>query len=269
MSNILSSILGGRSAEPETYRPADRPAIVVEDLTFAYGNTVAVEDVSMKIEQGDFLGLIGPNGSGKTTLLHLMIGLETPDSGSVRLFGQDPQEFDAGQRIGYVSQRSSDRGETMPVTVKETVLMGRFAHVGHARLRGDDYAIVEDALETVGIADLADRQMSALSGGQRQRAFIARALASEADLLALDEPTVGVDAESRDEFYGLLDDLNRNGITIILIEHDVDVLTEHVDSIACINRKLYHHGDTVSFVESDALAEAYGGEHGVIQHNHP
>jgi zinc transport system ATP-binding protein len=242
--------------------------IEAENVTFAYGETTAVEDVSLTISDGDFLGLIGPNGSGKTTLLHLMIGLKEPDSGSVRLFGEPATEFEDGERIGYVAQRSTDRGGTMPVTVEETVLMGRFAHAGHARLDEKDYAIVADALETVEIDDLRDRHVNELSGGQRQRAFIARALASEADILALDEPTVGVDADSRDRFYDLLDRLNDQGITIILIEHDIDVLTKHVDTVACINRELYHHGDTVSFLESDALGEAYGTAAGIVQHNH-
>ncbi|WP_255194233.1 metal ABC transporter ATP-binding protein [Natronobeatus ordinarius] len=245
------------------------PAVTVEDVTFAYGEKLAVEDISLSVEQGDFLGLIGPNGSGKTTLLHLMLGLQQPDSGTVELFGQPAQAFEDGERIGYVAQRSTDRGGTMPITVREAVTMGRFAHVGHSRLRESDYEIVDDALRTVEVSDLADRRINQLSGGQRQRAFIARALASEADLLALDEPTVGVDAESRDRFYGLLDDLNREGITIILIEHDIDVLTKHVSKIACINKELYHHGDTVSFLESDALAEAYGAAHGVVEHDHP
>ena len=110
--------------------------------------------------------------------------------------------------------------------------------------------------------------MSALSGGQRQRAYIARALASEADLLALDEPTVGVDAESRDAFYQLLDDLNADGISIILIEHDIGVVTDRANRIACINTELFHHGDTESFVDSEALTEAYGVSGRVVHHDH-
>ncbi len=242
--------------------------IEVEDVTFAYDETTAVENVSLTVSDGDFLGLIGPNGSGKTTLLHLIIGLKKPDSGSIRLFGEPATEFEAGERIGYVAQRSTDRGGAMPVTVQEAVRMGRFAHVGHARLSEEDDAIITEALETVDIGDLRYRHISSLSGGQRQRAFIARALASESDVLALDEPTVGVDADSRDQFYDLLDRLNRQGITIILIEHDVDVLTKHVDTVACINRELYHHGDTVSFLESDALSEAYGTATGILEHDH-
>jgi len=244
------------------------PVISLDDVTFAYGETPAVSDITLDVAAGEFLGLIGPNGSGKTTLLHLMLGLHDPDSGRVELFGEPVDEFDDGHRIGYVSQQSTSQSGSMPVTVQENVTMGRFAHVGHSRLTADDYATVDDALETVGIADLADRRMSALSGGQRQRAYIARALASEADLLALDEPTVGVDAESRDAFYQLLDDLNADGITIILIEHDIGVVTDRASRIACINTELFHHGDTESFVDSEALTEAYGVSGRVVHHDH-
>ncbi|AFO58697.1 MULTISPECIES: metal ABC transporter ATP-binding protein [unclassified Natrinema] len=240
----------------------------LENVTFAYAEQPAVKDVSLTVDEGDFLGLVGPNGSGKTTLLHLMLGLHSPDSGSIELFGEPVAAFDDGERIGYVSQQATSRGGSMPVTVREAVTMGRFAHAGHGRLTDADRATVDDALETVGITDLADRQVTQLSGGQRQRAYIARALASEADLLALDEPTVGVDAESRDAFYQLLESLNASGITIILIEHDIGVVTDRANRIACINTELYHHGDTESFVESDALTEAYGATGQVLHHHH-
>ncbi|GAB3694592.1 metal ABC transporter ATP-binding protein [Halorubrum pallidum] len=240
----------------------------LDGVTFSYGDTVAVRDVSLTVERGDFLGLVGPNGSGKTTLLHLMLGLHIPDEGSVSLFGRPVDEFDDGGRIGYVSQKATSRGGAMPVTVRECVTMGRFAHAGFGRLTDADRAAVDDALATVGIRDLSDRLLTELSGGQKQRAYIARALASDADLLALDEPTVGVDAESRDAFYALLDDLNDDGITIILIEHDIGVVTDRASRIACINTEIYHHGDTESFVESDALAEAYGATGQVVHHHH-
>ncbi len=243
--------------------------IELDEVTFRYGETVAVESVSLSVDSGEFLGILGPNGSGKTTLLHVMIGLKQPHTGTARLFGEPTASFDDGERIGYVSQRATDRGEAMPMSVTETVLMGRFAHVGHGRVTEHDREIVAKSLERVGITDLADRPINQLSGGQRQRTFIARALASEADLLALDEPTVGVDADSRTAFYDLLDELNAEGMAIILIEHDVDILTKHVDTVACINRELYHHGDTVSFLESDAISEVYGRRTGILDHHHP
>jgi zinc transport system ATP-binding protein len=242
--------------------------VEMEDVTFSYGETPAVRDISLTVEAGDFLGLVGPNGSGKTTLLQLMLGLFTPDTGRIELFGEPVGTFEAGERIGYVSQQATNRGGSMPVTVRESVLMGRFPHVGHGRIGAEDEETVSEALETVGITDLAERQLNQLSGGQKQRAYIARALASKADLLALDEPTVGVDAESREAFYKLLESLTEDGITIVLIEHDIGVVTERAERIACLNTELYHHGDTDSFVESDALERAYGSSSRVLNHSH-
>ena len=257
---------GGRGAGGEGRENAAR-AVRLDDVSFAYGDATAVEGVSLTVERGEFLGILGPNGSGKTTLLHLMIGLKRPDAGGVWLFGEPADQFEAGERIGYVAQRATDRGDAMPISVRETVLMGRFPHVGHRRIGSEDHAAVRRALDRVGITELADRPIDQLSGGQRQRTFIARALAAEADLLALDEPTVGVDADSRAEFYDLLNELNDEGMTIVLIEHDVDILTTHVDTVACLNRHLYHHGDTASFLESDAIEEAYGRRSGVVDHH--
>ncbi|WP_331234874.1 metal ABC transporter ATP-binding protein [Natronorarus salvus] len=232
--------------------------IEADGVTFAYEEQPVVEDVSLTVSEGEFVGLIGPNGSGKTTLLKLLLGLRRPDSGTVRLFGESASEFREGERLGYVSQTSTQADQTMPITVREVVTMGRYPHVGLRRLGTEDREIVDDALDRVGIADLADRRINRLSGGQRQRAYIARALAGEADLLALDEPTVGIDADSRDRFYDLLNELNDRGITIVLIEHDIGVVTEHVDTVVCINRELLHHGSPEAFAESDALAQAYG-----------
>lgn len=243
--------------------------VEVSGVSFSYGDELALEDITMDIEAGEFLGLIGPNGSGKTTLLHLMLGLLEPDVGDVRLFGEEAHRFDAGHRIGYVAQRAPDRTGVMPATVREVVTMGRVAHAGRGRLDEADRDAVESAVARVEISDLLDRRIDQLSGGQRQRALIARALATEPDLLALDEPTVGVDADSRDRFYRLLNDLNEEGITIILIEHDIDVLTSHVETVACLNRRLYHHGDVHAFLDSEALSDAYGREHTIVGHDHP
>jgi len=217
------------------------PAISVENVSFAYDEQPVLKDISLTVEEGDFLGLIGPNGSGKTTLLKLMLGLKKPDSGRIELFGTRADKFKQGTRLAYVSQQSSEADAMMPVTVREVVRMGRYAHAGLMPLSSEDSQLVDDALETVGISDLADRKISRLSGGQKQRVYIARALASEADLLALDEPTVGVDADSVEAFYDLLAELNDDGITIILIEHDIGVVTQHANMMACLDCELYEH----------------------------
>lgn len=243
-------------------------AIEVRDLTFAYADRPVLENISLDVKAGEFLGLVGPNGSGKTTLLTLMIGLKRPDQGTVRLFGEPAANFDAGDRIGYVPQNVAATGGDMPITVREVVRMGRYPHRLWRRFESADRQAVEDALDRVDITDIADRRVGRLSGGQRQRVFIARALAADADILALDEPTVGVDAESREAFYALLNDLNTEGITIVLIEHDIGVVTNHASTVACLNRDLYFHGDAETFLETDAIAEAYGTDQHLLQHNH-
>jgi zinc transport system ATP-binding protein len=238
------------------------------DVTFSYGDRPVIEDVSLTVDEGAFLGLVGPNGSGKTTLLELLIGLRRPDSGSVTLFGHPAHESRDGDRIGFVPQDVATANGQMPTTVREAVRMGRYPRNLVGRFTGADRRAVDDTLARVGIADLADRRVGRLSGGQRQRVFIARALAAEADLLALDEPTVGVDAESREGFYDLLHELNDEGITVVLIEHDIGVVTTHASEIACLNRELFFHGDPETFVETDALAEAYGGAQSIVHHQH-
>ncbi|ERH04470.1 MAG: ABC-type Mn/Zn transport system, ATPase component [Halorubrum sp. J07HR59] len=240
----------------------------VSDASFSYGDRPVVEGVSLDVEAGDFLGLVGPNGSGKTTLLELMIGLRRPDTGSVTLFGDPAHESNHGDRIGFVPQDVTTTNGEMPVTVREAVRMGRYSHRLVGRFSPDDTEAVDTALQRVGIADLASRRVGRLSGGQRQRVFIARALASEADFLALDEPTVGVDADSRETFYNLLHELNEDGITIILIEHDIGIVTTHASEIACLNRELFFHGDPETFAETNALADAYGGSQSIVHHQH-
>ncbi|WP_323674742.1 metal ABC transporter ATP-binding protein [Halorubellus sp. PRR65] len=233
------------------------PIVELTDVDFGYTATPVVENITLRIDPGEYVAIVGPNGSGKSTLMKLLLGLLRPDAGAATLFGDPSHRFDDGSRIGYVAQHASASKE-MPITVREVVKMGRFPHVGFGRLDAEDWAIVHEALETVGMLAFADRRVTQLSGGQRQRAFIARALASEADLLVLDEPTVGVDVESVEAFYDLLDALHEAGITVLLIEHDLGAVAEHADRVVCLNREIYFDGPTDEFVESDALARAFG-----------
>ncbi|WP_415383138.1 metal ABC transporter ATP-binding protein [Halosimplex sp. TS25] len=240
----------------QTHQSED-PVIEVADVDFGYTATRVVEDVSLTIDPGEYVAVVGPNGSGKSTLMKLMLGLLEPDAGAVRLFGEPAHRFDDGDRVGYVAQHASASKE-MPITVREVVKMGRFPHVGFGLLSADDWEIVDRALETVGMSEFAGRRVTQLSGGQRQRAFIARALASEAELLVLDEPTVGVDAESVEAFYALLESLNDDGITVLLIEHDLSAVTEHAERVVCLDGEVYFDGPTDEFVDSDALVRAFG-----------
>jgi zinc transport system ATP-binding protein len=241
----------------------DDTVVDLSGVEFGYTATPVVQDISLQVEPGEYVAIVGPNGSGKSTLMKLMLGLLRPDSGTARLFGEPADEFDDGSRLGYVAQHASASKE-MPITVREVVKMGRFPHVGFGRLSESDWDRVDQALDTVGMAAFADRRVTQLSGGQRQRAFIARALASEADLLVLDEPTVGVDAESVEAFYDLLASLNEQGITILLIEHDLSAVTNHADRVVCLNKEIYFDGPTDEFVDSDALARAFGTAAGIV-----
>lgn len=231
--------------------------IAVDGVRFGYTGEPVVENVSLTVDPGEFVAIVGPNGSGKSTLMKLVLGLLEPDAGEVRLFGRRAASFGDGTRVGYVAQQTSAATE-MPITVREVVRMGRYPRVGFGLFSQRDDEAVDEALDRVGMSGFADRRIGQLSGGQRQRAFIARALASDAELLVLDEPTVGVDAESVEEFYELLTSLNEDGITVVLIEHDIAAVTEHAERVVCLNREVYYDGPTDEFVDSEALARAFG-----------
>ena len=232
-------------------------ALELDDVTFSYAGSPAVESVSFTINEGEFFGLVGPNGSGKTTLLKLLLGILRPDSGRIAMFGESVDSFSAGERIGYVPQQSTRRGRTMPLTVREVVAMGRYPHHPFDRFGDDDTAAIDEALRRVDISGLADRRLSRLSGGQQQRVLLARAVAAEADLLVLDEPTVGVDHEARESFFGLLDRLNNQGLTTVLVDHDLETVVDHADRIACLNRSLSYLGPAAEFDHSQSTPLVY------------
>ncbi|WP_207592108.1 ATP-binding cassette domain-containing protein [Halomontanus rarus] len=232
--------------------------ISIDSVTFGYTASPVVEEVSFDVDPGEYVGIIGPNGSGKSTLLQLVLGLHRPDVGEIRLFGRPSRDFVDRERVGYVAQDVTENTKAMPITVAEVVLMGRFPHAGFGRITAKDRERTWEALRRVGIQHLAERRITKLSGGQRQRAYIARALAGEAELLVLDEPTVGVDAESVEAFFDLLEELNDDGMTIVLVEHDIGAVLERTDRVICLNRELYFDGPPLEFADSDALDRAYG-----------
>lgn len=214
------------------------PPVLLDDLFFSYDGHWVLENVCLRIEEREFLGLVGPSGSGKTTLLRLILGLRKPQKGMVRVFGLPPEE--ARGWIGYVPQHLAfDR--SFPVTVVDVVLMGRLGRSrGIGRYRREDRKAALTALEEVGIGHLRDRSVGTLSGGELQRAFIARALVSRPRLLLLDEPTTGVDIETEKAIYELLKELNRN-MTILLVTHELNFVTAYVNRVACLDRKLVCH----------------------------
>lgn len=241
------------------------PVIEVRNVTLARDGQKILDNVNLDIEPGDFYAIIGPNGGGKTTLLKIILGLLTPQSGSVRLLGGKPRE--TREFCGYVPQfRTFDF--RYPITVKEMVLSGRLAYIPgiRKRYRPVDYRMASDAMEKMGVCDLADRQLCNLSGGEQQSAIIARALAGGPRLLLLDEPTVFVDAPTQDHFYDILENL-RSSMTIVLVTHDIGVISTHVTKVACLNHQIYTHG--TNEITEDMITSAYQCPVDLIAHGIP
>jgi len=239
-------------------------AIEVKDVRFSYDKTLIIEDVNFILEQGDFLGIIGPNGGGKTTLLNLLLGMLKPDRGVIKILGEPPH--DARHRVGYVPQ-NTDFNITFPISVMEIALMGRLyrSRIGRWYSRKDRLK-VEEVLEKVGMWDYCHTPIGKLSGGQRQRVFIARALATDPEILFLDEPTASVDPEFEIDLYDFLRELNKR-VTIVLITHDIGVISRNVKSTACVNRRLIFHGE--GKITAEMINMAYQCPVDLIAHGMP
>jgi zinc transport system ATP-binding protein len=248
---------------------ASNAIVDLENVGVQYeGDVQALENISLQIYQKDLVGIIGPNGAGKSTLLSVILGLVKPTTGGVRLFGK-PISSEALRRVGYVPQKAQPRDVNFPSTVYETVLMGRVPKAGLLhRLGKEDHQKVKEVLERLELEDLRDRRIGLLSGGQSQRVFLAKALVSDPELLILDEPTSGVDAPSRKEFYGILGKLNQeSGVTLILSSHDIGIVTTLAKRVVCLNRTLFFCGDTREFADSSILAKAYDHPIELVRHH--
>lgn len=239
--------------------PKEPPIIELKDVSVAYGDNSILEHISFVIEKGDYVGVVGPNGGGKSTLLKIIVGLQTPQSGTVLINGASISSFRKKYEIGYVPQRIVSDSASFPATVYEVVESGRIPQLSlFGRLTPKDKIAVKEALRVARITDLENKLMSELSGGQRQRVYVARALASESKVLILDEPFVGVDIATQTEFYAFLKELNNNGLTILFVSHDIDVITEEAKSILCLNRGLLCFGPSGLLEEKEVIEGLYG-----------
>ncbi len=249
------------------------PIVRLTDVSFRYddGKTV-LEHIDFALEKGDFVGIVGPNGSGKSTLMKLILGLLEPTEGQVELFGQPIRKFRDWTRIGYVAQQVAHGVGGFPATVREVVASGLVGKVGlFRRLKPADHERVRQVIERVGLTAKTDERIGNLSGGQLQRVFIARALVAEPELLILDEPTVGVDQESIEQFYELLRSLKEeSALTMMIVSHDVGVMTEWVNKVACLQRRLHFHGSAREFAHNQEtiMRAMYGESIRLLAHNH-
>jgi ABC-type Mn2+/Zn2+ transport system ATPase subunit len=238
----------------ETEPSASPPMITVRDVTLGYGGVPVLRGVNLDVCTGEFLGIVGPNGSGKTTLIKAILELLAPLSGTIT------RGTDRVQRLhfGYVPQRDTVDA-IFPISVRQIVSMGRFGRVGLVRrLARTDWDIVDEALERVGIADLAVRSYGQLSGGQKQRTLIARALASQPDLLVLDEPTNGMDLPSEHLLLELVAELHsRNRLTVVMITHLLSNVANYADRIAIIADAALEVGEREEMLNAHRLSRLY------------
>jgi zinc transport system ATP-binding protein len=224
--------------------------LAVELRGVAFGYDLArpvLTDVDLAVGAGEFVAVAGPNGGGKTTLIRLMLGLERPTRGEVRLFGEPAHHFSRRSTIAYLAQRAR-LGVEAPATVREVVSAGRLAAGGLlGPLRRRERAIVAEAIDRVGLSERADSPLRTLSGGQQQRAFIAKALAAEPSLLVLDEPTTGVDVEAQEALAALLDRLHRElAVTVVYVSHEFGAVERFVERVVLVRGGILFDGPPAS-----------------------
>ena len=247
------------SSSPPNPAICDQPLgheLQIENLSVNYGEVRALEGVSLRVRCGGCLALIGPNGAGKSTLMKAFAGLVKPTSGEIRWRDQPVSEYLS--EIAYLAQRSVVDWN-FPLTVRGLVEMGRYPHLGWWRRFGkNDREIVDQAIETMRLTDLANRQISALSGGQQQRAFVARALAQEAHVFLLDEPFTGLDRPSQDLLTELITELAGTGRLVIASHHDLDSVPEIFDEVLMLNRRPIAFGSVAEVFNRENLEACYG-----------
>lgn len=248
-----------------------KPIIEANNIYFSYEGRNILENAQLKIFQGDFMAIVGPNGSGKSTLMKICTGLLKPKQGNVILFDKELSKFKEWGRIGYVPQKATSFNQDFPATVEEVVKANLFSRVGlMGRVSKEHLEKVDEVLDLVGMLDFKKRLIGKMSGGQQQRVFIAKALVSSPEILFMDEPTTGIDANSEKDFYALMADLNKEkNISIVMVTHDVGAVSKNVSRMICLSRGKAHEHSCSGEIDASQLNELYG--HDVIApiiHNH-
>ncbi|CAM4174680.1 metal ABC transporter ATP-binding protein [Jeotgalicoccus halotolerans] len=251
------------------------PVFEIKDVTYEYKDkleaTPALQHISFSIHQGEFLAIVGPNGSGKSTLLKLILGVYKLQQGNILINGKSRKSFNAWQEIGYVSQKAAAHAKGFPATVEEVVLSGLTKEKGlFKRFNKKDNKQLDKTLKLLDIGHIKHQNVSNLSGGQAQRVFIARALINEPSILVLDEPTEGIDSKHVKDFYNVLLKLKEQEVTILLVTHDIGVVVDNADKVACLNEHLHFHGTNKEFqnLGEAELSKIYGFPLQLVSHNH-
>jgi len=239
---------------------ASAAPVQLEAVSVAYNGKPALKEITFSLAAGDSVAVVGPNGAGKTTLFRTIAGAMQPSMGEVRVYGHEPGGHVC---IAYVPQRSEvDWG--FPVTVQDVVMMGRIRKIGLFRWpRRKDWQFIRQAMQSVGVDGLADRQIAELSGGQQQKVFLAQAIAQEAELVLLDEPLGGLDLPSQEAIFEILEQLKGQGVSVLVATHDLNLAAERFDRVMLLNRRMIAMGTPDQVLTQSNLVQAYGG------HLHP
>ena len=245
--------------------------IEAKNISFRYGQTRALDNLSFVVEKGDFIGLAGPNGAGKTTLAKIILGLLPPSEGTLSLFGQPQKKFSAFSRIGYLPQKHTSINPLFPALVKEVVLLGLLAGKKSPKtITREDERRVDKTLERLQIETLRDQLLSELSGGEQQRVLLARALVSRPELLIFDEPSTALDPVSRESFFRLIQKINREDqTTILLITHDTGYIGNYANKLLYLDGRLVFFGKIEEFCPEGEIASCFEkSDKHIIWHQH-
>ena len=236
------------------------PAVSTDRLGCRQRAGRVLEEVTVTVGQGDYVGIVGPNGSGKSTFVRSLMGLCAISDGEARLFGVPVQQFTEWHRIGYLPQSIQVINPAFPATVEEVVALGLLSRTRFPRrLSARDRTAVTETLALLDIEGLRYRLVGELSGGQQQRVLLARALVNNPELLILDEPTAALDPEIRDRFYRLIGEINRSrGVTVLLVTHDTGVIGEHADKMLYLDKRVLFYGSFEQFCHSDEMTALFG-----------
>jgi manganese/zinc/iron transport system ATP- binding protein len=269
MTNNILNTGGGNGAQAPFTNPQSRPhgiesPVVINDLTVSYHEKPVLWDVDLQIPEGKLVAIIGPNGAGKSTLIKTVLDLIPASAGTIHIYGKPYRQN--RHLVGYVPQRSSVDWD-FPTTALDVVTMGTYGELGWIKRPGkQQFERAKHCLNQLGMADFANRQISQLSGGQQQRVFLARALAQNARLYFMDEPFVGVDAITERAIITLLQELKREGKTVVCVHHDLDSAPEYFDWVVLLNVRLIASGTFEDAFTQENLSRAYSGRMHLVKH---
>jgi len=244
------------------------PALEISGLSLSIGGAHILQDVSFDVPQGAFLSVLGPNGAGKTTLLRCVMGVISSWAGDILVDGRPVGSYRPRELASLVSYVPQSDEMVFPFTGRELVTMGRYPYLSpFTRTSHTDREIVERTLDITGTSSLADRDMRTLSGGERQKILIAGALAQEAGIMLLDEPTTFLDPRHTDEILSILTNLNRSGVTIIMVTHEINHAAYYADSaVALVDGNVGYYGSSDDLMRNDVLKSIYGKNFTLVKH---